>query len=81
MPDSITRTTTTLGFILLLVLAIGYVGLAIAGIFVAMSSDELPIYAKVIIVVAMVGFGLLLFAVVRQRIIDYKTDKYKDVEI
>ncbi|MCY3884312.1 MAG: hypothetical protein OXG24_05275 [Gammaproteobacteria bacterium] len=82
MPDRVTSATTKLGFGLLLCLGIGYV--AVVGgfiLFVMMGSHETPLYVKVLVGLGVGGIGLLFFAVLRQRIIESKTDKYKDVEI
>ena len=82
MPDRVTSATTKLGFGLLLCLGIGYVAVVVGFIlFVMMGDHETPIYAKVLVGLGIGGLGLLFFAVLRQRIIDSKTDKYKDVEI
>ncbi len=82
MPDRVTSATTKLGFGLLLCLGIGYV--AVVGgfvLFVFMGDHETPWYAKVLVGLGIGGIGLLFFAVLRQRIIDSKTDRYKDMEI
>lgn len=82
MPDRVTSATTKLGFGLLLCLGIGYVAVVVGFIlFVMMGDHETPIYAKVLVGLGIGGIGLLFFAVLRQRIIESKTDKYKDVEI
>lgn len=81
MPDPVSKATTQIGFVLLLCLGVGYLVLAVVFIVMALDSPTTPIYAKVMVVLGVVGMGLLLFAVVRQRLIESKTDKYKDVEI
>ncbi|MCF6225562.1 MAG: hypothetical protein L3J22_04565 [Xanthomonadales bacterium] len=57
--------------------------LAIAGIFLIafIFSGEIHIGMKVIIIAIYGGLATLLYSVLRQRLIEQKTDKYKDVEI
>lgn len=80
MTDPVSKTTTQLGFVLLLCLGLGYGFLAIVLIVMTLGSTEVPIWAKILVVLGVAGMGLLLFSVVRQRLIDAKTDKYKDVQ-
>ena len=81
MGDSISKTFEQIGFVLL-----GLVCVVIAGgmlwVLIAMlSSGAIPLLLKILILVAAIGGILLVFAVVRQRLVDSKTDKYKDVEV
>lgn len=57
--------------------------LVIAGIFLIefILSDEIHIGMKLIMIAIYGGLATLLFSVLRQRLIEQKTDKYKDVEI
>lgn len=80
MTDPVSKTTTQLGFVLLLCLALGYGFLAVVLIVMTLGSTVVPIWAKILVVLGVAGMGLLLFSVVRQRLIEAKTDKYKDVQ-
>jgi predicted anti-sigma-YlaC factor YlaD len=78
MEDSGVQTTRGIGWLLfisgLLVLgAIGLVGF--------LFSDEIPLGIKLLLIAVYGGLGLLLISVLRQRLIERKKDKYKDVEI
>jgi len=57
--------------------------LAIIGVFlvVFLFSDEIPVGMKLIMIAIYGGMATLLYSVLRQRLIERKTDKYKDVEI
>ena len=65
----------TIGWILLAV------GLVIAAVLGFDAFMQAPTIAKVIMVAIYGGLGLLLVSVLRQRLIERKTDKYQDVEI
>jgi hypothetical protein len=57
--------------------------LAIAGVMLVIFffNDEIPIGIKLIMIAIYGGLATLLFSVLRQRLIERKTDKYKNVEI
>ncbi len=57
------------------------VGLVVAAVVGFRAFMEAPTLAKFILVGIYGGLGLLLVSVLRQRLIDRKTDKYSDVEI
>ncbi len=81
MPDAVTKTSTRLGFGLLFCLGVGYVTMGVVFSVMAITSHEIPWFLKALIVFGILGMGILMFAVVRNRLIEYKTDKYKDVEV
>ena len=81
MKDSFTKLFTNVGLLALLLCAICYLGVAIWGIWVGLFSHELPWIFKGFIFFGIVGGGILLTVVIRERIIESKKDKYKDVEI
>jgi predicted anti-sigma-YlaC factor YlaD len=59
-------------------------GLMVAGcyfVFLLLTDSGMPLIIKIILVGVYGGLGVLLFSVLRQRLIERKTDKYKDVEI
>jgi hypothetical protein len=78
MVDAATRATRGIGWLLLIggvIAIVGYGGYQ----FLAMDTEE-PII-KWGVVALYGGLGVLLLAVIRQRLIARKTDRYKDVEI
>ena len=81
MASQVTKGATLIGFGLLFCLALGYFVTAIFGIWFALISPEMPIWGKALVLIGFTAMGLLLFAVVRERIVASKTDKYKDVQI
>ena len=58
-------------------------GLVLAGfvVWAIWSDDETPIYVALAIFAIFGGLGLVLVSVLRQRLIERKTDKYRDVQI
>jgi hypothetical protein len=78
MSDNTVKTTRQIGWLVFIagLLAIG--GIGIIGF---LFSDEIEIGMKLIIIAVYGGLATLLFSVLRQRLIERKTDKYKDVEI
>ena len=56
-------------------------GLVVAAVLGFSAFLAAPIIAKIITVAIYGGLGLLLVSVLRQRLAERKTDKYRDVEI
>lgn len=81
MGDSVSKTSTQIGFFLLglICLIVGGGAILLLGIFFAVGA--IPIWLKALVFIGVAGAVLLIFAVVRQRIVESKTDKYKDIEI
>ena len=67
-----------LGWILLLVGVLGISGIAIYQFVI---DTSMPMHIKVLSGAAWIGLGILFGSVLRQRLVERKTDKYKDVEI
>jgi len=78
MKEPVTQTTRSLGWVLFLagIVAVAGVGL---GAFVA--DPSVPTGMKLVLAAIYGGMALLFISVLRQRLIERKTDKYKDVEI
>ena len=72
------RTTRGIGWILLIggLLAIGGIG-----IYQFIMDNSIELHMKIIVSAIYGGGALLFISVLRQRLIERKTDKYKDVEI
>ena len=78
MDDPTVQTTRGIGWLLFISGLLAIVGVALV---VFIFSDEIPVGMKLIMVAVYGGLAALLFSVLRQRLIEQKTDKYKDVEI
>lgn len=78
MPDQTVKTSRNIGWILFIagLLVVGAIGL-----FDFISNTEMSILMKLTVAAIYGGLAVLLFSVLRQRLIERKTDKYKDVEI
>ena len=81
MSDSISKISEQIGFVLLGLVCVATAGGVLWALVAMLSSGEVPLLLKILILVAATGGILLVFAVVRQRLIDNKTDRYKDVEM
>ena len=78
MDDSTVQTSRSVGWLLFIT---GIVVIAGVGVFGFLFASDVPIGMKLIMVAIYGGLATLLFSVLRQRLIERKTDKYKDVEI
>lgn len=78
MDDSSVRFTRGIGW---LIFIIGLLAIAGIGLLAFILNDEMSFGMKLIFVGIYGGLALLLISVLRQRLIERKTDKYKDVEI
>jgi hypothetical protein len=67
-----------LGWIMFIVGVLGISGIAI---YEFVLDTSLPTYIKVLTGLVWIGLGVLLVSVLRQRLIERRTDRYKDVEI
>jgi hypothetical protein len=78
MNDSTVQATRGIGWLLFIAGLLVIAGIGLVGF---IFSDEISIGIKLILVAVYGGLAMLLFSVLRQRLIERKTDKYKDVEI
>jgi predicted anti-sigma-YlaC factor YlaD len=78
MTDTTVRTTRGIGWLLFIA---GLLAIAGVGLYGFLVDAGIPIWMKLILVAIYGGLAVLLFSVLRQRLIERKTDKYKDVEI
>jgi predicted MFS family arabinose efflux permease len=78
MNDSSVQTPRNIGWLLLIAGILAITGVALIGF---LFSDEIHIGMKLILIAIYGGLATLLYSVLRQRLIERKTDKYKDVEI
>lgn len=73
--DGVTR---GLGWLLFIAGVLGISGIAIYEFVI---DTAMPTHIKVLTGLVWIGLGVLLVSVLRQRLVERKTDKYKDVEI
>jgi predicted anti-sigma-YlaC factor YlaD len=78
MHEDTVQMTRGLGWILFIA---GLLIIAGIGVVQFLFNEGIGIGMKLLIVAVYGGLGLLFFSVLRQRMIERKTDKYKDVEI
>lgn len=78
MKEHTTGAGRGLGWILFIAGVIGISGIAIYQFVI---DTSMPTYVKVLTGLVWIGLGILLVSVLRQRLVERKTDKYKDVEI
>lgn len=78
MNDTTVRATRSIGWLFFIAGLLAIAGIGLFGFFL---DAEIPIWMKLILVSIYGGLATMLFSVLRQRLIERKTDKYKDVEI
>jgi len=78
MNDPSVSTSRSIGWILFIV---GTVLIGLMMVFGILMDPEVPTGMKLILFAIYGGLAALLYSVLRQRLIERKTDKYKDVEI
>lgn len=78
MNDTTVKTARGIGWLLLTGGALVAMGVGIVGF---LFSSSIGIIEKLFISAVYGGLALLFYSVLRQRLIERKTDKYKDVEI
>jgi len=78
MNDRTVQTTRSIGWLMFIA---GVLAIAGIGVFTFLLNDETGIGMKLIVIAVYGGLAVLLFSVLRQRLIERKTDKYKDVEL
>ena len=78
MNDPTVQTTRNIGWLLLIA---GLMVVAGIGLIAFIYNGDISVGEKLVIAAIYGGLASLLFSVLRQRLIERKTDKYKDVEI
>ena len=78
MNEPTVQLTRGVGWLLFIAGVLAISGLAIYEFVI---DTSMPTYIKVITGLIWIGLGALLVSVLWQRVIERKTDKYKDVEI
>lgn len=78
MNDTTVRTTRGIGWLLLIG---GFLAIAGLGIYEFVTDPSVGLFEKFVVAAIYGGFAALFISVLRQRLIERKSDKYKDVEI
>lgn len=78
MGDTTVRVSSGIGWLMVIG---GFLALAAIGVFVFLTDPGIEWHMKVIMVAIYGGMAALFISVLRQRLIERKSDKYKDVEI
>ena len=78
MDDTAVKTSRGIGWLLLIGAALVVAGI---GIFEFLFDPSMSFVEKALVGAIYLGVALLFISVLRQRLIERKTDKYKDVEI
>ena len=78
MNDTTVQTSRSIGWLMFIT---GLLAIAGVGLVMFIFNDEIHIGMKLILIAIYGGLATLLYSVLRQRLIERKTDKYKDVEI
>jgi len=78
MDDPTVQLTRGIGWLLFVAGLLVIAGIGLVGF---LFSDDIPVGIKFLMLAIYGGLATLLFSVLRQRLIERKTDKYKDVEI
>ena len=78
MDDTTVRVSRGIGWVLFIG---GLLIVAGIGVFVFITSDGIGTGEKLLVSAIYAGLGALFVSVLRQRLIERKTDRYKDVEI
>lgn len=78
MSDTTVRATRGIGWLLVVGCFLGIAGLGVVGF---LTDSSISGFEKLVVGSIYGGFALLFISVLRQRLIERKSDKYKDLEI
>ena len=81
MSDQVSKSMTKVAWVLIAILGIAITASITFGFIMLLLTPGLPVYIKLLVVAGVIGFGLLLIVVIRDRIQEHKNDKYKDIEV
>lgn len=83
MSNPISKLATGIGFLLLGIFVLLYVGLIVFAVFLDLFGDweTIPTYFQIMIGAGFIGILILFLTVLFTRLKEQKTDKYKNVEI
>ena len=78
MTDPTVQITRGLGWFFFIA---GIVAILAVGLFLFIATDDMSVWEKLMVAAVYGGLATLFISVLRQRLLERKTDKYKDVEI
>lgn len=78
MEEKTVKTSRSIGWVLFIA---GLLVASGAGLYAFVIETGMPLWQKFMVFAIYGGLAVLLYSVWRQRLIERKTDKYKDVEI
>lgn len=78
MNDPAVKATQKLGWLLFIGGVLGIAGICVYQFVI---DTGMPLYIKFLTAAVWIGLGILFASVLRQRLIERRSDKYKDVEI
>ena len=81
MADQVSKSMTTVGWLLVSIIAIAVFASMLYAFSLFLGSPEYASWVKILVAIGLLGAVLLLAVVVRDRWREQKTDKYKDIEI
>ncbi len=81
MPDQVSKSMSTVGWILISIIGFVATVAALWGIFTFFLAAAIAAWLKILVAIGLLGFGLLCTVVVRDRLQESKSDKYKDIEV
>ncbi len=80
MADQISKSMTTVGWVLISIICI-VAAVGVGYVIIMLLISPIPIWIKILAVVGILGFALLMASVIRDRFKAQKDDKYKDIEV
>ena len=80
MADQISKSMTTVGWVLISIICI-VAAVGVGYVIIMLLISPIPIWVKILAVVGILGFALLMASVIRDRLKAQKDDKYKDIEV
>lgn len=80
MADQISKSMTTVGWVLISIIGI-VAAVGVGYVIIMLLISPIPIWVKILAVIGILGFALLMISVIRDRLKERKTDKYKDIEV
>ena len=81
MSDQISKSMTTVAWVFISIIGLVVAGGVAYGLITVLATPGIPVWIKLLILAGILGFALLMIVVVRDRLKEHKTDKYKDIEV
>lgn len=81
MADQVSKSMTTIGWVLISIIGIVVGGGFLYGLVMFLGAAAVAIWIRLLVLIGLVGLALLMAVVIRDRVKEHKTDKYKDIEV